>query len=109
MLDQTRHACARYTCSEDLQFPGARAGEWRLKGFVRSHQQTHNLSHLFDRTIGSRRLRPEPGLVCVAKDTVETGASHLKAISDAVHQQVPVISGDEMDKHLLWLLERVVQ
>ncbi len=65
-----------------------------------STDPAHNLGHLFDRKIGPRPLRITAGLDAMELDPEETVDMHLKEVSRALHQLMPVTQHGEIDKHM---------
>ncbi len=65
-----------------------------------STDPAHNLGHLFDRAIGSRPVRITAGLDALELDPEETVEMHLKEVTSALHQLMPVTQHGEIDKHM---------
>ena len=77
----------------------ARANEG-AKVLLVSTDPAHNLGHLFDRKIGSRPVRITAGLDALELDPEETVDMHLKEVTSALHQLMPVTQHKEIDKHM---------
>lgn len=77
----------------------ARANEG-AKVLLVSTDPAHNLGHLFDRQIGPLPVRLTAGLDAVELDPDETVESHVKEVSLALHQLMPVTQHGEIDKHM---------
>jgi arsenite-transporting ATPase len=65
-----------------------------------STDPAHNLGHLFDRRIGSKPVKIAAGLDVLELDPVETVKLHMKEVSSALHQLMPVAQHAEIDKHI---------
>lgn len=65
-----------------------------------STDPAHNLGHLFDRKIGSKPVRITAGLDALELDPEETVDLHLKEVTRALHQLMPVTQHGEIDKHM---------
>lgn len=65
-----------------------------------STDPAHNLGHLFDRKIGPRPVRITAGLDAMELDPEETVELHMKEVSRALHQLMPVTQHAEIDKHM---------
>lgn len=65
-----------------------------------STDPAHNLGHLFDRAIGSKTVRLAPGLDGMELDPEETVEAHMREITNALHQLMPVKLRGEVDKHM---------
>jgi len=65
-----------------------------------STDPAHNLGHLFDRHIGSKKVRLAPGLDGMELDPEETVEAHMHEITNALHQLMPVKLRGEVDKHM---------
>jgi len=77
----------------------ARANEG-AKVLLVSTDPAHNLGHLFDRSIGPQPVRIMAGLDALEMDPAETVEQHLKEVSSALHQLMPVNQHKEIDKHM---------
>ncbi len=77
----------------------ARANEG-AKVLLVSTDPAHNLGHLFDRSIGSKPVRILAGLDALEMDPAETVELHLKEVSSALYQLMPVKQHSEIDKHM---------
>lgn len=65
-----------------------------------STDPAHNLGHLFDRDIGPNPVRITAGLDALELDPDEIVAAHVKEVSHALHQLMPVTQHGEIDKHM---------
>ena len=55
-----------------------------------STDPAHNLGHLFDRKIGPTPLKLTAGLDALELDPEQTVKQHLKEVSNALHQLMPI-------------------
>lgn len=65
-----------------------------------STDPAHNLGHLFDRKIGSKPVKVTAGLDVLELDPEETVDLHMKDVTRALHQLMPVSQHGEIDKHM---------
>lgn len=65
-----------------------------------STDPAHNLGHLFDRVIGSSPVKITAGLDALELDPIETVKFHMKEVTTALHQLMPVTQHAEIDKHM---------
>ncbi len=65
-----------------------------------STDPAHNLGHLFDRSIGAKPVKISAGLDALELDPGETVKQHMKEVSSALHQLMPVAQHAEIDKHI---------
>lgn len=65
-----------------------------------STDPAHNLGHLFDRKIGSKPMRITAGLDALELDPEETVDLHMKDVTRALHQLMPVTQHKDIDKHM---------
>jgi len=65
-----------------------------------STDPAHNLGHLFDRKIGPTPLKLTAGLDALELDPEQTVKQHLKEVSNALHQLMPIHLRPEVDKHM---------
>ncbi len=65
-----------------------------------STDPAHNLGHLFDRKIGSSPVKITAGLDALELDPEETVDLHMKDVTRALHQLMPVSQHGEIDKHM---------
>ena len=65
-----------------------------------STDPAHNLGHLFDRKIGSKPVRLTAGLDALELDPEETVDLHMKEVSRALYELMPVTLHGEIDKHM---------
>jgi arsenite-transporting ATPase len=65
-----------------------------------STDPAHNLGHLFDRKIGAKPVKVAAGLDALELDPVDTVKLHMKEVSSALHQLMPVGQHAEIDKHI---------
>ncbi len=65
-----------------------------------STDPAHNLGHLFDREIGAKPVRIMPGLDALELDPDDTVETHMKEVSGALYQLMPVHLHKEIDKHI---------
>ena len=65
-----------------------------------STDPAHNLGHLFDRAIGASPVRITAGLDAMELDPDDIVATHIKEVSHALHQMMPVTQHGEIDKHM---------
>lgn len=77
----------------------ARANEGG-KVLLVSTDPAHNLGHLFDRKIGSKPVRIAAGLDALELDPDETVSLHMKEVSRALYELMPVNLHKEIDKHM---------
>lgn len=85
------------TVSDATALAHANAGG---KVLLVSTDPAHNLGHLFDRKIGSRPMRITAGLDAMELDPEETVELHMKEVSKALYQLMPVTQHGEIDKHM---------
>ena len=78
----------------------ARANEG-AKVILISTDPAHNLGHLFDRKIGPRPVRIMAGLDALELDPDNTVDAHMREVSSALHELMPVNLHKEIDKHML--------
>lgn len=65
-----------------------------------STDPAHNLGHLFDRKIGPEPLKLSAGLDALELDPEQTVNRHIKEVTAALHQLMPVHLRGEVDKHM---------
>jgi arsenite-transporting ATPase len=65
-----------------------------------STDPAHNLGHLFDRKIGSKPVRLTAGLDALELDPEETVELHMREVSRALYEMMPVNLHGEVDKHM---------
>jgi arsenite-transporting ATPase len=65
-----------------------------------STDPAHNLGHLFDRKIGSKPVRLTAGLDALELDPEETVELHMREVSRALYEMMPVTLHGEVDKHM---------
>ena len=65
-----------------------------------STDPAHNLGHLFDRKIGSKPMRITAGLDALELDPEETVDLHMKDVTRALYQLMPVTQHKDIDKHM---------
>jgi len=65
-----------------------------------STDPAHNLGHLFDRPIGPQAVRITAGLDALELDPKSTVEAHIREVSSALHQLMPVSQHSEIDKHM---------
>lgn len=70
------------------------------KVLIVSTDPAHNLGHLFDRKIGSKPVKLAAGLDGLELDPEETVNMHMKEVSSALHQLMPVTQHKDIDKHM---------
>ncbi len=85
------------TVSAATALAAAAAGK---KVLLVSTDPAHNLGHLFDRAIGAKPVKVAAGLDALELDPVETVKLHMKEVSSALHQLMPVAQHKEIDKHI---------
>ena len=65
-----------------------------------STDPAHNLGHLFARPVGPSPVRITAGLEAIELDPNESVEIHIKEVSQALHQLMPVTQHGEIDKHM---------
>ncbi|MDA1372578.1 MAG: ArsA family ATPase [Proteobacteria bacterium] len=65
-----------------------------------STDPAHNLGHLFDRSIGAKPVKIMAGLDALELDPASTVEAHMREVSGALHQLMPVNQHGEIDKHI---------